>query len=271
MIPCQRRRLLAGLFGVCLLLIPSKQIFAQELLSLYLHRVAEGEFPAQHWYPPDRPSIEEELESMNGLLQALAKLDEPAMREIKQAYADRAVIVRDLDVANLRARIDKVCETHQPIIETLKNVRWANASDDLVPFAFIEQRLQIQSLAYLVNLSAARELASGRIESASQTLAGGYAFAHNLMRTAGDINVVMGIVLQSVMSYGIADLQSIGAPDMRLVLARLSESQMDQQTLDRLLWQSVCQSMPVLVDRPRKPREWREDVRATLKTFQRGT
>jgi len=200
MIACQLHQLLTVTFCGCVLLIPSKPILAEELLSLHLNRVAQGEFPAQHWYPQDRPSIEEELESLNVLVKAMAKLDEPAMREIKRAYADRAVIVRDLDVANLRARIDKVCETHQPIIERLKSVRWANPSKDCVPFTFIEQRLQVQSIAYLVNLYAAREFASGRIDSASQTLAGGYAFAHNLMRTAGDVNFIMGIILQSVLA-----------------------------------------------------------------------
>jgi len=162
MIACQLRQLLTVTFCGCVLLIPSKPILAEELLSLHLNRVAQGEFPAQHWYPQDRPSIEEELE--------------------------------------LRARIDKVCETHQPIIERLKSVRWANPSKDCVPFTFIEQRLQVQSIAYLVNLYAAREFASGRIDSASQTLAGGYAFAHNLMRTAGDVNFIMGIILQSVLA-----------------------------------------------------------------------
>ena len=269
MLAGQQLRLLAPFVWACTLLIASSSVPAEELLSVHLRRVADGEFPVQRWYPEDRRPITEELESMNGLIKALATIDARAMREIERAYADRAVVIRDLDAANLRDRIDEVCDAHQPIIQQLKSVRWANASEDLAPFEFMEQRMQVQSMAYLVTLYSAREFAAGRTDSASQTLAGGYAFAHNLMRTSGDINLIMGIVLESVLSHAIVDLQSSGAPDMRLPLDRLSESQMDQQTLDRLLWNAVCHAMPVLVDRPRKPQEWREDIRATLNIFDR--
>ncbi len=243
--------------------------YGQELAAVHLTQVQQGELPSEFWFPQDRPAIDDVMNSMNGFVQAIGKLDGPALLEIKRAHADRSVIVRDLHAPNLRQRINHVCETHQPLIETLQMLPWANPSDDLVPFEFMPQRYQVQSIPYLVNLYAARELSLGRVESASKTLAGGFAFAHNLMRTSGDINMLMGVLLQSMMTHGIADLQSMGAPDMQKVLRQIAESQLDQQTIDRMLWQSVCQSMPLLVDRPRTPQEWLDDTRATLKTFHR--
>jgi hypothetical protein len=139
----------------------------------------------------------------------------------------------------------------------------------MVSLEVSEQRYQIQTLGYLVNLGAVRDFVEGRGESASQTLAGGYAFAHNLMRTSGDLNMILGITLQSVMTGALADLQSLGAPDMQMVLSRIRASQMDQATQDHLQWMDVCRTMPVLIDRQRNPEDWQTDMEATLKTFYR--
>ncbi|MCM2369026.1 hypothetical protein [Aporhodopirellula aestuarii] len=270
MIPRQLLRRLAALFCVCVPLIVDKPCSADELLTLHLNRVTPGEFPAQHWYPDNRPSITDQREAMVELVEMLSALDDRTMKELKIAHADRALMVRDWEMTNLKARIDRLCQTHQPIIDKLKAIRWSNAANEIVPFEIVSVRYQIQALAYLTNLYAIREFSEGRVKSASQTLAGGYAFAHNLMRTTGTLNVVMGIVLQSVMTNAIADLQSLGSPDMRAMLSRLDASQMAPQALDHSIWKEVCESMPVLIDRPRTPSEWREDVAATLQTFKRA-
>jgi hypothetical protein len=263
--------LLKAAHGLCLACfwLSLHPAYGQELAAVHLTQVQKGELPSQFWFPEDRPAIDDVTDSMNGLVQDIGKLDGPALLTIKRAHADRSVIVRDLHAPNLRQRIDRVCETHQPLIERLQLLPWANPSDDLVPFEFVPQRYQVQSISYLVNLYAVREFSLGRVESASKTLAGGFAFAHNLMQTSGDINMLMGVLLQSVMTNGIADLQAMGAPDMQNVLRNIAESQLDQQTIDRMLWQSVCQSMPLLIDRPRTPQEWLDDARATLRTFHR--
>jgi hypothetical protein len=262
MISRQSFGLLFPLLCVCTIAPLGNHSSAEELFSVHLREVTEGEFPSHHWFPADRLSIESEMDSMKTLVNELATLDQSAMKKIKRSFADRAVVVRDLDAANLRDRINEVCDAHQLIIEKVQNTRWSNATHDVIPFEIEEQRYQIQSLAYLVNLYAAHELSEGRIESASKTLAGGFAFAHNLIHTYGDLNVLTGIVMQSVLTQGIADMQSMGAPDMRLVLGRLVESQVDQEMIDRSLWKNICRTMPVLIDRPRNGSEWHPKSRA---------
>jgi len=261
----QRTALALAMLSTCILSSHSSP--AEELFSVHLNWATEGEFPVQSWFPEDRLSIDDEMQWMHGVVNELAKLKQSEMLELKRAFADRAVFVRNLEVANLRTRIDEVCESHRSIIEKLQGGHWADASKELVAFDIAERRYQVQSLAYLVSLYAVRELSEGRVESASQTLAGGFAFAHNLRLTSGDLNLIMGTVLQSVMTYGIADMQSMEVPDMRPMFSRLVDSQMDQETIDRVLWNDVCRSMPVLIDRPRNPSEWRDDVQATLETF----
>lgn len=243
---------------------------AGDLLNFHLNQVAPGQFPAQHWYPADRPSIINEREAMLELMEMLSSLDGAAIEEIKTAHADRSVLVRDLGLPKLKARIDRICASHRPILNQVKQIEWSNASPEMVSLEVSEQRYQIQALGYLVHLGAVREFAEGRFESASQTLAGGYAFAHNLMRTSGDLNMILGITLQSVMTGALADMQSLGAPDMQIVLSRISASQIDQATQDHLQWIDVCRTMPVLNDRQRNPKDWQADLEATLKTFHRS-
>lgn len=260
-------RRIAFFTGIFLAVSTTTDVVADEVLSVYFQPVTEGEFPTEHWYPEQRGSIENQLPAMQALLAELSVLDLPVQEMIQTAHKNRAAVVRDLGTnEKFQAAISSLCDEHMAIIEKLKAIQWSDPSSDSISFPFDSesQRYQLQSLSYLAHLAVIREFAEGRTESASHILASALALSHNLQITSGEINEILGVVMQQLLMSAFADLQSMGAPRMQVALERLRLSQLSTETRDRIFWQSVSGSVPLLVDRPRKPEDWKNDLSKTL-------
>ncbi|WP_094412002.1 hypothetical protein [Rhodopirellula sp. MGV] len=249
------------------ILIGERPAKSQELLAYHLHRIADGEIPLQDWYPDQRPALHEQTDLMRSILDQLDQIDEDAIHEINLAYANRIILISGHQAPKSLERIETVCDKHQAFTDLVNQIKWAETPDQGVSFDIEHQSRKFQAMVYLINLRTLLEYKNGRTDDASKTLASGFAFAHNLMRTNNDINLLVGYMYQTVLLNAVADLQSMGSPYMTGVTDRLNKSLVTRHTVDQILWSVTCSDLPILSDRPRQPDEWVRDVRALFRTF----